>query len=158
MSNLEIRQGDLLDQSDVDVIVNPWNRNFIPWWLLLPAGVSGAIKRRGGFQPFRELRRHGVLAAGDAVLTGAGRLPFRGIIHVAALSAWWTSSEQIVRDCTRKALDLARQHGFDSVAFPVIGSGTGGVNESVAVAAIREVAEAHEFTGRVVLVRFAPKA
>ncbi len=36
-------QGDLLDQ-DVNCIVNPWNRNIIPWWLLLPQGVSGAIK------------------------------------------------------------------------------------------------------------------
>jgi len=43
--HLQVIQGDLLDQ-DVDVIVNAWNRNIIPWWLLLPPGVSGAIKRR----------------------------------------------------------------------------------------------------------------
>ena len=36
---LRIVEGDLLDQ-DVDVIVNAWNRNIIPWWLLLPQGVS----------------------------------------------------------------------------------------------------------------------
>ena len=42
-------QGDLLDQN-VDVIVNAWNRNFIPWWLLLPQGVSGAIKKRAGIE------------------------------------------------------------------------------------------------------------
>lgn len=40
-------EGDLLDQ-DVDAVVNAWNRNIIPCWLLLPQGVSGAIKRRGG--------------------------------------------------------------------------------------------------------------
>ncbi len=45
---LTIRDGDLLDQP-VEVIVNAWNRNFIPWRLLLPRGVSGAIKRRGGY-------------------------------------------------------------------------------------------------------------
>ena len=39
----EIKQGDILNQ-DVEVIVNSWNRNIIPWWLLLPQGVSGAIK------------------------------------------------------------------------------------------------------------------
>jgi O-acetyl-ADP-ribose deacetylase (regulator of RNase III) len=44
--------GDLLDQR-VDAIVNAWNRNIIPWWLLLPQGVSGAIKRRAGTAPFR---------------------------------------------------------------------------------------------------------
>ena len=45
--NLDIVDGDLLDQ-DVEVIVNAWNRNVIPWWLLIPQGVSGAIKKRGG--------------------------------------------------------------------------------------------------------------
>ncbi len=56
--DVAVVEGDLLDQP-VDVIVNAWNRNVIPWWLLLPQGVSGAIKRRGGTGPFRELRRHG---------------------------------------------------------------------------------------------------
>jgi O-acetyl-ADP-ribose deacetylase (regulator of RNase III) len=91
---IEIRTGDLLQQ-DVEVIVNAWNRNFIPWWLLLPQGISGAIKRRGGVEPFRQLRRHGLLPAGAAVVTGAGRLPFRAIIHVAGLTAWWRSSESL---------------------------------------------------------------
>jgi len=51
-------EGNLLDQ-EVDVIVNAWNRNIIPWWLLLPQGVSGAIKKRGGTGPFKEVRQHG---------------------------------------------------------------------------------------------------
>src|ERR1051325_5052741 len=56
--NIVLVDGDLLNQS-VDAIVNAWNRNLLPWWLLLPQGVSGAIKRRAGTAPFRELRRHG---------------------------------------------------------------------------------------------------
>lgn len=55
---LTITHGDLLDQ-DVDVIVNAWNRNIIPWWPLLPQGVSGAIKRRVKTNLFRELTKHG---------------------------------------------------------------------------------------------------
>src|SRR6476661_4321086 len=74
--DLRLVEGDLLDQ-DVEVIVNAWNRNLIPWWLLLPQGVSGAIKRRGGKEPFRELGRMGVIPLGGAVVTGAGRLPFK---------------------------------------------------------------------------------
>ena len=66
----ETVDGDLLDQS-VEVIVNAWNRNIIPWWLLLPQGVSGAIKRRGGLAPFRELGRLGAIPLGEAVVTGA---------------------------------------------------------------------------------------
>lgn len=64
-------EGDLLDQP-VGCIVNPWNRNVIPWWLLLPHGVSGAIKRRAGYGPFFELGRMGPIPLGRAVLTGAG--------------------------------------------------------------------------------------
>src|SRR5207245_121580 len=60
--------GDLLDQP-VDAVVNPWNRNVIPWWLLLPQGVSGAIKKRGGYQLFRELSKAGIIPLGQAVAT-----------------------------------------------------------------------------------------
>ncbi len=52
--NVTVVGGDILDQ-DVEDIVNAWNRNIIPWWLLVPQGVSGAIKKRGGLQPFHEL-------------------------------------------------------------------------------------------------------
>ena len=76
--------GDLLDQ-DVDAIVNAWNRNIVPWWLLLPQGVSGAIKRRGGTAPFRELARMGLIPLGGAVITGPGDLPYRAILHVAGI-------------------------------------------------------------------------
>jgi hypothetical protein len=76
--SVRVCDGDLLDQ-DVVVIVNAWNRNIIPWWLLLPQGVSGAIKRRAGYEPFRELARHGPLPLGGAAETGAGWLSFRGI-------------------------------------------------------------------------------
>ena len=53
-----IVEGDLVEQT-TEAIVNAWNRNIIPWWLLLPQGVSGAIKRRAGLEPFRELGRMG---------------------------------------------------------------------------------------------------
>lgn len=136
---LEAVTGDLLEQ-EVDAIVNAWNRNFIPWWLLLPQGVSGAIKRAGGTEPFRELRRCGTLRVGDAVVTTAGRLPFRGIIHVAGLTALWRSSERIVRTCIQNALFAAGEQEFSSVAFPLIGAGTGGLaHDSVREAMLDEL-------------------
>jgi len=73
----EVIEGDLLDQ-DVEVIVNSWNRNIIPWWLLLPQGVSGAIKREGGVEPFKELAKEGATPLGEAKLTTAGLLLDRG--------------------------------------------------------------------------------
>jgi O-acetyl-ADP-ribose deacetylase (regulator of RNase III) len=118
--------GDLLDQA-VDVIVNAWNRNFIPWWLLLPQGVSGAIKKRGGIAPFREVGRFGPIPLGGAVFTSAGRLPFKGIIHVAGINAFWRASERSVRDSVRNAVAVAQDHSARSIAFPLIGSGSGGL-------------------------------
>jgi O-acetyl-ADP-ribose deacetylase (regulator of RNase III) len=119
-------EGDLLDQ-EVDVIVNPWNRNLIPWWLLLPQGVSGAIKKRAGCAPFRELRKAGVLPLGGATITSAGRLPFKAIIHVAGINHWWRASEESVRRSVRNAMALAHEKGFRSIAFPLVGAGSGGI-------------------------------
>ena len=63
---VEVIEGDLLEQNVV-VIVNAWNRNIIPWWLLLPQGVSGAIKRRAGTAPFKEVAKFGAIPLGGAV-------------------------------------------------------------------------------------------
>lgn len=129
--NVEVIEGDLLDQ-DVEVIVNAWNRNIIPWWLLLPQGVSGAIKRRGGTAPFKEVRRHGSIPLGGAVLTSAGKLPFKGIIHVAGINMLWRASERSIRDSVKNAVRLAHEKGFMSIAFPLIGAGSGGFNQEQA--------------------------
>jgi O-acetyl-ADP-ribose deacetylase (regulator of RNase III) len=126
---VEVIEGDLLDQK-VDAIVNSWNRNIIPWWLLLPQGVSGAIKRRAGIQPFRELARQGSMALGQAVLTSAGRLPYRGIIHVAGINLLWRATEFSIRESVRNAVRIAGQQAFRSLALPIIGSGSGGFSQS----------------------------
>jgi O-acetyl-ADP-ribose deacetylase len=152
---VQIVRGDLLDQK-VEVIVNAWNRNIIPWWLLIPQGVSRAIKKRGGYEPFRELARHGPIPLGGAVLTGAGRLPFKGIIHVAGISMLWRSSERSIRASVSNALRLARDHEFTSVAMPLIGAGTGGGNEALVQAIIQDELQTSNYPGRVVVVRYAP--
>jgi len=144
-------RGDLLDQR-VDAIVNAWNRNFIPWWLLVPSGVSGAIKRRGGHQPFREVRRHGTLRPGQAVVTSAGRLPYKAIIHVAALDTWWRSSATIVATCVRSALRVAGDQGFASIALPLVGSGTGGVGVDESLAITESEVRASDYGGAVIVV------
>ncbi len=152
---MELRfvDGDLLEQ-DVEVIVNAWNRNIIPWWLLLPQGVSGAIKRRAGLEPFRESGRLGSIPLGGAVSTGAGKLPFRAILHVAGINMLWRSSEAAIRGCVRSALGLARERGFKSIAFPVIGSGTGGFSVDRAIEIMRDEVSSCEFEGEVRIVRF----
>jgi O-acetyl-ADP-ribose deacetylase (regulator of RNase III) len=148
-----VTDGDLLDQP-VEVIVNAWNRNIIPWWLLLPQGVSGAIKRRAGTKPFREAARHGPIPLGGAVLTSAGRLPFRAIIHVAGIDMLWRSSEFSVRQSVRSAMGLVSRLGCASVAFPLIGAGSGGGSPEQAQRFMLDELSSISYEGSVYLVRY----
>lgn len=148
---LQIVEGVLLDQ-DVDVIVNPWNRNVIPWWLLLPQGVSGAIKKRGGTGPFREVSKKGVIPLGGAVLTSAGKLPFKGIIHVSGINLLWMASDSSIKDSTINALTLAKEPGFTSIAYPLIGGGVGGSRQEKILELMKGTLGAIDFEGRVIIV------
>lgn len=149
-------QGDLLDQQ-VDAIVNAWNRNIIPWWLLLPHGVSGVIKKRAGLQPFWEVGKFGPITLGQAVVTSAGKLPFRGIIHVAGINGFWRASEYSIRHSVRNAIHLAEQQGYTSLAFPIIGAGAGSFKPEAALEIINDELAQIESPMTVVLVRYAPE-
>lgn len=150
---IEDVEGDLLDQP-VDAIVNAWNRNIIPWWLLLPQGVSGAIKRRAGTVPFREVARHGPIPLGGAVVTSAGRLPHKAIIHVAGINMLWTASEKSIRTSLRSALAAATTHAFFSLAIPAIGAGSGRFNEAASFALMKDELRSLTYPGRILFVRF----
>jgi O-acetyl-ADP-ribose deacetylase (regulator of RNase III) len=151
-----ITYGNLLDQ-DVEVIVNSWNRNLIPWWMLLPKGVSGAIKKRAGIRPFIELRKHGILPLGGAAMTSAGRLSQKGIIHVAGIGHAWIASDTSIRLSVQNALRLAEDNNIKSIAFPLIGAGTGGMGASIVEQLMREEIEASKYHGEVRIVIFKEK-
>jgi len=150
---INIIEGDLVEQH-VDCIVNAWNRNLLPWWLLLPQGVSAAIKRKAGLEPFRELRRYGIIPLGSAVHTGPGKLAIKGIIHVAGIGLTWRATEEAVRSSVRSALHIAEQKAYRSIAFPLIGAGTGGLRPAKAEAVMLEVLEVLAFDGEVRIVRY----
>lgn len=152
--NVQILTGDLLDQK-VDVIVNAWNQNIIPWWLLSPHGVSKAIKNRAGNLPFHELARYGKLQLGQAILTNAGQLPFQGIIHVAGINLLWKASKASIQDSVRNAIDVAKENGFRSIAFPIIGSGSGNFNEEQALKYMNKALDNIVYDGLVIFVRYA---
>jgi O-acetyl-ADP-ribose deacetylase (regulator of RNase III) len=67
-------------------------------------------------------------------LTSAGTLPFRGIIHVAGINMLWRASEQSIRDSVRNAMRIAHENDFQSIAFPLIGAGSGSFNPEKAKA------------------------
>lgn len=152
----QVVDGDLLEQP-VEVIVNAWNRNIIPWWLLLPQGVSGAIKKRGGVTPFVELSRKGRIPLGQAVLTSAGRLPYKGIIHVAGISIFWRASQGSIQRSVVAAMAIVHTHRFASVAFPVIGAGSGGYSEAAAIDLMHESLRNISGSAAVRIVRFSPR-
>jgi O-acetyl-ADP-ribose deacetylase len=150
-----IVEGNIIDQP-VDAIVNAWNRNLFPWWLLLPSGVAGAIRKAAGTQPFRELAQHGPMPLGSAVLTSAGKLPFHAIIHVAGINLLWRASEASIRNSVANALNVAGQHGFASLAIPVIGAGAGGFSHAKALALVTSTIDGHPFPGQVTIATLTP--
>lgn len=149
-------EGDLLDQR-TDAIVNAWNRNILPWWLLLPQGVSGAIKRRAGLQPFREVGRLGPIPLGHAVHTGAGRLPYKAIIHVAGIDLLWRASPASVAASTQNAVALAEQLELGSLATPLIGAGSGGLRDADVEHIMLDALRSIDSALRVIVVRYRPR-
>jgi O-acetyl-ADP-ribose deacetylase len=153
---IEHRDGDIA-HAEANAIVNAWNRNFVPRWLLRSAGVSKAIRVASGDEPFEELRRHGVMAVGEAVVTGPGRLDVQALIHVAGINARWRATEFSIRSSISNALDIAKTNGWSVVATPVVGAGTGGFDADRAVEILTDTIEAHEGCGTVQIWHYSPQ-
>lgn len=149
----EIITGNLLEQ-DVEVIVNSWNRNVIPWWLLLPQGVSGAIKKTGGTKPFKEVAKFGSIPLGCARVTSAGKLNFKAIIHVAGINMFWFATEHSVKQSVISAMKIVNSQNFKSVAFPLIGSGSGNRGKDWSLNLMNNALESINSTAKVVFVKY----
>jgi O-acetyl-ADP-ribose deacetylase (regulator of RNase III) len=124
---VSVLQGDIT-AVEADAIVNPWNCNLIPWRMLMPHGVSGRLKQVAGSAVFDEVQKYGKLKPGQAVLTSAGKLSYKAIIHVAAIGLLGRSNLEIINLGTKNALQLAKAKSFKQVAFPLLGTGSGGVS------------------------------
>lgn len=149
----KIVYGNIIDQH-VEVIVNSWNRNIIPWWLLLPQGVSRAIKQKGGNGPFQDLAKLGPIELGGARLTSAGTLPHKAIIHVAGINMFWVATKFSITESVRNAMKLVNEHSFSSVAFPLIGSGSGNRGNNFSLLTMMETFEDIESSAEIILVRY----
>jgi O-acetyl-ADP-ribose deacetylase (regulator of RNase III) len=112
--------GDLVEQ-EVDAIVNAANND-----LVLGGGVAGAIRSRGGPTIQRECDEHGPVKVGDAVLTGAGELAARHVIHAASMRLGGSTNEESLRSSMDNSFRLARENGVKTIAVPAVGTGIAG--------------------------------
>jgi O-acetyl-ADP-ribose deacetylase len=128
--------GDITRQ-DVDAIVNAANSS-----LMGGGGVDGAIHHAGGptiLEACREIRRTQYpagLPTGEAVITTAGNLPARYVIHtVGPVYGEHNGREaQLLAACYKNSLRLAASHSLTSIAFPAISTGVFGYPLSEAAA------------------------
>ncbi len=119
-TTLELVEGDITDL-EVEAIVNAANEN-----LVLGGGVAGTIKRRGGPSVQEECRRIGSTGVGTAVITGAGKMKFRHVIHAVGPKMGEGDEDRKLSAAVRSSLALADRHGLKSVAIPAISTGNYG--------------------------------
>lgn len=119
-------RGDITQQ-DAEAIVNAANSS-----LLGGGGVDGAIHRAGGPQILEECKairsRQGGCPAGEAVITGGGKLKARYVIHTVGpiWSGGGSNEDRLLSNAYRNSLKLAEKKGISTVAFPSISTGAYG--------------------------------
>ncbi|WP_300691759.1 O-acetyl-ADP-ribose deacetylase [Chryseobacterium sp.] len=121
--NIELIKADIT-KIHADAIVNAANSS-----LLGGGGVDGAIHRAGGPKILEECRairnRQGKCPTGEAVITTAGNLPAKYVIHT--VGPVWNNDEErcsrLLANCYVNSLKLAESHGIKTIVFPNISTG-----------------------------------
>jgi len=114
---IELRHGDITEM-EVDAIVSAANTD-----LILGAGVSGAIGRKGGDVVQQECDEIQSVPLGEAVATAAGALKARYVIHAASMEIGHFAKERNIERATRNALVQAEKLKLKTIALPAIGTG-----------------------------------
>ncbi|WP_266202546.1 O-acetyl-ADP-ribose deacetylase [Pontibacter kalidii] len=156
---IEVRQGDIT-KVEVGAVVNAANNS-----LLGGGGVDGAIHRAGGpaiLEECKQIRaRQGGCPTGEAVITTAGNLPARYVIHT--VGPVWNGGRkgepELLANCYRNSLRLAGENSVESIAFPNISTGVYGYPKDkaakVAVETVKSYLQEHNTSiKRVVFVCF----
>jgi O-acetyl-ADP-ribose deacetylase (regulator of RNase III) len=124
---------------EADALVNPANSQ-----LTMGGGVAGALLRAGGSRIQKEALRKAPVQIGQAVATTAGKLKAKYIIHAPTMTRpAMAASLGNVRAATGASLECARQMRIQSIAFPGLGTGVGGLNLQDATYAIVEAIKRH---------------
>ena len=140
-TTLAVERGDITD-AEVDAVVNAANSE-----LWMGAGVAGSLKRKGGVVIEEEALRQGPIEIGEAILTVAGNLPATHVIHAATMGKDLKTDPEKIAAATRSTLALAEKHKMESIAFPALGSGVGGVPPAQSAEAILSTIVQHVARG-----------
>jgi hypothetical protein len=120
----QVVDGDLLEQP-VEAIVNAWNRNVIPWWLLLPQGFLELSRNEA--VSVRSLNSAAIRDSSRACGTHFCRsLTLQGNHPCCCINMFWRASQESIQTSVVAAMTIVQTHQFASVAFPVVGAGSGG--------------------------------
>ena len=133
-------RGNLLEEP-VDAIVNAANGH-----LAHGGGVAGIISRAAGpalqAESDRVLAMKGPFPSASAVLTGAGKLPFKGVIHAVGPRQGEGDEEEKLERALSSAFAIAREQGWESVSFPAVSAGIFAVPPPVCARAYVKAARA----------------
>lgn len=114
---ITLLQGDITEQA-TDAIVNPANE-----FLQHGGGVAFAIVSKGGFEIQKESNKIGHTPVGTAVITSAGKLKAKHIIHAVGPKMGEGQEDEKLASATLNSLKLARENNLKSIAFPAISTG-----------------------------------
>lgn len=149
---IRVMQGDIT-KVNVDAIVNAANNT-----LLGGFGVDGAIHREGGKEILEECKKIGGCETGEAVITTAGKLPAKYVIHTVG-PVWFDGNNneaEKLSSCYRNSLQLAIDNHCRSIAFPNISTGTYGFPKKeaalIAVRTVKHFLEHHNQIDQVLFV------
>ena len=117
---LELIETDITEL-DVEAIVNAANEQ-----LQLGSGVAGAIRDKGGESIQEECDRIGSTPVGTAVMTGAGDLAAKQVIHAVGPKFEDADADRKLASAVRASLALADRNGLRSIALPAISAGNFG--------------------------------
>jgi O-acetyl-ADP-ribose deacetylase len=162
-ARVELVEGDIT-RIPVDAMVNAANSG-----LAGGGGVDGAIHGAGGPEIMRELdevrARIGLCRTGDAVVTGAGRLPAKYVFHAVGpvYSDGKREEARLLRTCYETCLRLAEERGVRVISFPSISTGVYGYPIQEAAQVVLQVVSEHLISRRpaierVILVQFDAQA
>jgi len=148
---IELVEGDITAQPDLDAVVNAANAELMPG-----GGVAGAIHRAAGPGLAEECRPLAPIRPGQAVISGGHGLPNPWVIHcLGPVYGVDEPAEELLASCYRAALELAEERELGSVGFPAISTGAFGYPmEAATEVALRSVLDVAPELERVRKVRF----